>query len=143
MSQQLRRLGCIVHVASHGLEALGFLETTSFHRSTPGEPTPLSAVLMDIEMPQMDGLTCTREIRKLEKTGVFTRPIPIIAITANARNEQIDSAMAAGVDDLITKPFRIPDLVLRVEMLLTRPVSFECGSHSIRIWHQLPRRRVE
>lgn len=48
-------------------------------------------------MPVMDGLTCTKEIRRLEKEGKFSRHIPIIAVTANARGEQIKTAMEAGM----------------------------------------------
>lgn len=57
----------------------------------------VSVILMDLEMPVMDGMSCTREIRRLEGEGVLTQHIPIIAVTAYARREQVANAKAAGV----------------------------------------------
>jgi PAS domain S-box-containing protein len=57
----------------------------------------VSVILMDLEMPVMDGISCTREIRRLEQAGVITHHIPIIAVTAYARPEQVENAKAAGV----------------------------------------------
>jgi CheY-like chemotaxis protein len=70
-------------------------------------------------MPVMDGLTCVRRIREYEATGQIISHIPVIAITANARSEQINIAMEAGMDTVVTKPFRIPDLVPRMQSLLS------------------------
>jgi len=70
-------------------------------------------------MPVMDGLTCVRKIREHEATGHILSHVPVIAITANARSEQINIAMAAGMDTVVTKPFRIPDLVPRMQSLLS------------------------
>ncbi|KAK5000384.1 hypothetical protein LTR66_000741 [Elasticomyces elasticus] len=78
----------------------------------------LSVVLMDLEMPVMDGLTCVRHIRRLETTGQLRSHIPVIAVTANARSEQIATAIEAGMDKVVTKPFRIPDLVPQMERLV-------------------------
>ncbi|KAI0096682.1 hypothetical protein F4776DRAFT_651482 [Hypoxylon sp. NC0597] len=100
--------GCVVEVANHGVEALEKLQQTN----RAGGQFPLSLILMDIEMPIQDGLTCTRRIRELEKAGRFKGPrIPIIAVSANARMEQILEAKAAGCDDVLVKPFRIPELI--------------------------------
>lgn len=101
MAQQLRRLGCIVEVADHGLDALSFLATTTFYRASRN--VPLSIVLMDLEMPVMDGLTAVRRIRKLEQTGEIVRHVPVIAITANARSEQISTALEAGMDEVVSR----------------------------------------
>ncbi len=65
----------------------------------------ISVILMDLEMPIMDGMSCTRKIRRLESEGVITRHIPIIAVTAYARPEQIDNAKAAGVVSLYCAPY--------------------------------------
>jgi CheY-like chemotaxis protein len=93
MSQQLRRAGCIVHVANHGLECLEFLDKSTFC----GQETPLSIVLLDLEMPTMDGLTCIRHIRERQLSGSILWPVPVIAVTANARSEQIHFAIEAGM----------------------------------------------
>lgn len=130
LSQQLRKAGCTVHVANHGQEALDFLRRTGFWASnseespdqpdnTPVSPIDLHVVLMDVEMPVMDGLTCSRRIRQLEKSGDILGHVPIIAVSANARSEQMAQAREAGIDDAIAKPFRIPELVLKIEALIT------------------------
>lgn len=94
-----------MHVANHGGEALDILRKSNYwnHQADTENTTPeserigLSVVLMDQEMPIMDGLTCTRKIREFEKEGKFVRHVPVIAVTANARNEQIETAMSAGM----------------------------------------------
>ncbi|TIA10946.1 hypothetical protein D6C80_07791 [Aureobasidium pullulans] len=117
MSQQLSRLGCAkVHVANHGLEALNFLSTTTFCN---GE-VPLSIVLLDVEMPIMDGLTCARRVRELEKLQEINRHVPICGITANARTDQIASCIEAGMDEVVTKPFRMPQLIPRMLALVDK-----------------------
>lgn len=123
MSQQLKRLGCTVYTADHGLEALAFLSKTTFFASQ--DRVPLSLVLMDLEMPVMDGLTCVRRIRQLQRTQEIIAHVPVIAITANARGEQIETALEAGMDDVVTKPFRIPDLVPRMQALVSRTAALD------------------
>lgn len=88
---------------------------------TPGAtPTkfPLSLILMDVEMPIQDGLTCTRQIRQFEQQGqILGGHIPIIAVSANARLEQILEAKAAGCDDVMIKPYRMPELVEKMRVV--------------------------
>ena len=72
---------------------------------------------MDKEMPVMDGLACTSKIRDMERKGELRRHVPIIAVTANARSEQIATLLAAGMDDVVSKPFRIGELVPKIEEL--------------------------
>lgn len=57
----------------------------------------LDIILMDWQMPVMDGLTCSREIRRLEAAGQVTGHVQIIATTANAREEQVKTALASGI----------------------------------------------
>ncbi|KAH7116911.1 histidine kinase [Dendryphion nanum] len=113
---QLRKAGCTVHVANHGLECLEFLERSWFWRETktPSHKLPLSVILLDQEMPIMDGLTCVRRIRAMEETGELTARIPVIACTANARREQVVESLEAGMDTIVTKPFRIPNLIPKI-----------------------------
>ncbi|KAI4781493.1 hypothetical protein E4T52_03577 [Aureobasidium sp. EXF-3400] len=119
LAQQLRKTGCgKVHVADHGLDALEILSTTTFHRSSGVEQIPLSVILLDVEMPIMDGLTCARRIRELERAKEIVRHVPIIGITANARVEQIASCIEAGMDEVVTKPFRVLDLLPRMLALV-------------------------
>ncbi|KAK0651011.1 aerobic respiration control sensor protein arcB [Cercophora newfieldiana] len=115
--KQLRKHGCAVSVANDGIECLGFLETTHF--LAPGG-VDLSVILMDLEMPNMDGLTCVREIRRMEKEGrmVGGRKVPVVAVTANVRDEQIANARGSGMDDVVSKPFRIEELWGVLERLL-------------------------
>ncbi|KAI9824621.1 MAG: hypothetical protein M1832_001711 [Thelocarpon impressellum] len=96
LQKQLRNLGCVAHVVNHGGEALDRLRRTKFWRGGENDE-PLCVVLMDLEMPVMDGLTCTRKIREMQATGEISRHVPIVAVTANARLEQIDFALAAGM----------------------------------------------
>lgn len=128
MSQQLQRFGCVVHVANHGLEALNFLQQTTFFggpSSSSATPIPLSVILMDVEMPVLNGLDSARRIRQLQKEGKVKGHVPIIAITANARTEQIKTALEAGVDDVVTKPFRVSDLVPRMRELVEKTARAE------------------
>lgn len=62
----------------------------------------------------MDGLTCTRKIRELEANGSIDGHTPIIAITANARDDQLAVALRSGVDEVVTKPFRLPMLIAKI-----------------------------
>ncbi|KAI7545428.1 hypothetical protein KC317_g15719 [Hortaea werneckii] len=114
MSQQLRRAGCVVHLANHGEECLSFLQQTTFCESA----TRLDIVLLDLEMPTMDGLTCIRHIRQRQAEGRISAHVPVIAVTANARSEQISVAIDAGMDSVVTKPFRIPELVPQMRNLI-------------------------
>lgn len=149
LQRQLQLSGNNTFVANHGGEALVELSKSRFWNQevaatddaasalpksdkrpasggTDGAPDGaennrnISVILMDLEMPVMDGMSCTREIRRLEDAGVITRHIPIIAVTAYARPEQVESARAAGVDDVISKPFRLPELLPKIEELVLK-----------------------
>jgi CheY-like chemotaxis protein len=92
------------------------------------QPFPLSMILMDIEMPIQDGLTCTRNIRELERTGkIKGGRIPIIAVSANARMEQILEAKEAGCDDVLVKPYRMPELLERMRSVMERVARLAAG----------------
>lgn len=95
LSKQLKGAGCVVSVANHGGEALAFLEKSRFW--VDGGTEELSVILMDLEMPVMDGLTCVKRIRELQRTGQICGHVPVIAVTANARSEQIATAKDSGM----------------------------------------------
>lgn len=120
MSSQLKKQGCIVHVADNGLEAIHFLRTTTFAKDVGPQGVPLSLILMDLEMPVMDGLTAIKRIREMQRTGDLVRPVPVIAVTANARLEQVMLAKECGMDDVVTKPFSVSRLMTQMRTLISK-----------------------
>ena len=96
LAKQLRKAGYVLTIANHGQEALEAIEKTALWSGNTGVGG-LDVILMDVEMPVMDGLTCTRRIRELQKTGQITKHVPIIAVTANARREQVETSLNAGM----------------------------------------------
>lgn len=97
LQRQLRNWGNNTFVANHGKEALQTLQRSRFWTGHEAEGMDISVILMDLEMPVMDGMTCARRIRELEREGTIVKHIPIIAVTAYARPEQIANAKAAGI----------------------------------------------
>lgn len=90
--------GFVVDTAEHGLRAIEL-----FSKSEPGY---YNAILMDIRMPLMDGLTAANNIRHL--SNVDAKTIPIIAMTANAFDDDIEKSKAAGMNAHLAKPIE-PD----------------------------------
>jgi two-component system, sensor histidine kinase len=74
-------------------------------------------ILMDIQMPEMDGLAATKEIRREEAERNLVRT-PIIALTANAMSHQVSEYTAAGMDGLAPKPIQLPQLIGAIEAVL-------------------------
>lgn len=112
LQKQLVRHGFVVHTADNGQQALDFVFGSRHSKRAAHDSTRpiLDVILMDIEMPIMNGLDCARNLRIAEGTGELTKHIPIVAVTANARPEQLRQAVEAGMDDSISKPFHIRDL---------------------------------
>ena len=86
-----------------------------FDRSEEGH---FGAVLMDMRMPVMDGLTATRKIRELDREDA--KAIPIIALTANAFEEDVKSCLEAGMDAHMSKPVDIDQLMRLLGRLLAK-----------------------
>jgi len=107
MLLSLRKMVQNIDVANNGKEALEKFATTRY-----------DLVLMDIQMPVMDGIKTTRKMREAE-VGTDSS-IPIIAITANALPGDREDCIAAGMDDYISKPFKIDVVLEKMTKLLTR-----------------------
>ncbi|KAF3010982.1 hypothetical protein E8E13_010581 [Curvularia kusanoi] len=104
-------------VANNGEEALAFMANSTWnpmHAGSTGDAAlRIDIVLCDIEMPIMDGKTCARRVRQLQQDNLLCGGIPMIAITGNARLEQVEEMRQCGFNDVVTKPYRI-DQLLRV-----------------------------
>ncbi|MCL2055746.1 MAG: response regulator [Oscillospiraceae bacterium] len=106
----LEGTGLAIDEAENGSEALGMIKA---------DPRRYDLVLMDIQMPGMDGLEATRRIRGLEDTRA--KRLPIIAMTANVFKEDIEKCLEAGMDGHIGKPLNIDELMQVLKDYLTRP----------------------
>ncbi|KAK3617808.1 hypothetical protein LTR56_025042 [Elasticomyces elasticus] len=127
LARQLQKAKCTVSVANHGIEALEVLDSATCRRrshantSSAGDHAhsrQIEVILMDVEMPEMDGLQCTRRIRELESEGKITRHLPVIATTANVRQEQKDEALSAGVDSVLSKPFTVSEVLAKIREVI-------------------------
>jgi CheY-like chemotaxis protein len=99
----LQQMGYRADIASNGIEAIECVERQTY-----------DVILMDVQMPEMDGLEATRRIRDLTGFGNLSglRKQPrIIAMTANAMQGDREMCIAAGMDDYISKPIRVNELV--------------------------------
>jgi len=106
----LGRLGFDVIRAADGDEALRLAAPA------PGAPPPFDLILMDLKMPGLDGLEATRRLRRLEAER-GSPPTPIIALTANALEDERRACKAAGFDAFLVKPFDFGDLAGEIERL--------------------------
>ena len=102
VNEILQELGFSVAIAESGNEALSLFKSR-----------PYDLVLMDCQMPGMDGFEASQRMRQLEQQ-LGRAHTPIIALTAAAREEEFDRAMASGMDDFMTKPFDTLQLERRI-----------------------------
>jgi PAS domain S-box-containing protein len=105
VSMLLKKSGMTVEIVNNGKEAVEQLSKARYE-----------LVLMDVQMPEMDGLTATRVIRSPD-SEVLQHDIPIFAVTANAMIGDRESCLAAGMNDYMPKPFRIPDLIAALKRM--------------------------
>ena len=104
----LAKLGYQVLVAAHGAEALEVLEQE-----------PIDLILMDCNMPVMDGYEASRRIRN---NGRWPE-LPIVALTANALSDERERCRAAGMNDYLAKPFRREELAVVLDTWLPDEVN--------------------
>lgn len=115
--RMLELWGCDVDVAEDGIEALKALESGSY-----------DVVLMDCQMPELDGYEAAREQRKRELLKGAPR-VPIIALTANATTDDRSACLEAGMDDFVSKPFR-PEQLFEVLSRWARSMSLRPASNA-------------
>ncbi|MCX4239450.1 response regulator [Paraliomyxa miuraensis] len=106
----LRKLGCEVDLATNGQEALERIERSSY-----------DLVLMDVQMPVLDGLATTRALRERERGG--PRHLPVVAMTAHTMSGDRERCLDAGMDDHVGKPVHL----LALEQVLARRVPSRTG----------------
>jgi signal transduction histidine kinase/DNA-binding response OmpR family regulator len=107
----LRKLGLQADAVADGAKALTAIQTI-----------PYDLVLMDVQMPEMDGLEATRQIRAPHSTAL-NRNVPIIAMTANAIQGDRELCLAAGMNDYISKPVNLNTLAEAINRWLPRDSS--------------------
>jgi len=102
----LQQMGYRADLASNGIEAIQSIERQTY-----------DVVLMDVQMPEMDGLEATRQIASRWPPGERPR---IVAMTANAMQGDREMCIAAGMDDYLTKPIRVDQLVEALDQTAAR-----------------------
>ncbi|KXT11729.1 hypothetical protein AC579_5034 [Pseudocercospora musae] len=109
--RKLESKGFNVTTANNGEEAVQSVRDAP--KLSSGDKGAFNVILMDQEMPKMNGNTATRAIRDLEARGEIER-IPILGVTANVRGAQQDEMLTSGMDDVISKPYKIQDMVNKI-----------------------------
>lgn len=111
---QLQKLGCHVETLNNGAEAVAAIQHT-----------PFDVVLMDCQMPEMDGYTANRLIRRWEQQAAHRdySPLHIIAATANVMKGDREKCLDAGMDDYLGKPVDINEL----KAMLSRATNHSTG----------------
>ena len=109
----LSQAGITPHIVENGAEAV-----EAWREGAVDGPWDL--ILMDVQMPVMDGPTAARTIRAEERAGGRS-PVPIIALTANVMTHQIDDYRQAGMETFVAKPIQVEALLAAIQMALTDP----------------------
>jgi CheY-like chemotaxis protein len=105
----LEKAGHAVHHVTSGLQLLSLL----------GSRKKFDLAVMDVEMPELDGLETTRRVRAMERKSGSAPHLPILALTANARPENYLECMAAGMDGHLSKPFDRQDMEEAIAKILS------------------------
>lgn len=118
LSAQLQKAGHRCEMAENGREALEKIESGSF-----------DMVLLDVVMPEMDGLTCVRKIRETYNA----MDLPVIMVTAKGETEDVVQALESGANDYVTKPLDMPVVLARVQTQLSLKRMAELKDEFLRI----------
>ena len=110
MKAMLHVLGCDVDIVANGQQALDVLINSHY-----------DLVLMDCQMPEMDGFEATTRYREHEKIHRLAR-IPIVAVTASVLSDERAACLASGMDDVLAKPFKRKELAAMLERWLKKPL---------------------
>ena len=111
MKAMLHVLGCDVDIVANGQQALDVLMNSHY-----------DLVLMDCQMPEMDGFEATSRYREYEKAHHLPR-IPIVAVTASVLTDERAACLTCGMDDILTKPFKRKELAEILERWLKKPAA--------------------
>jgi CheY-like chemotaxis protein len=118
LRRQLQSRGFEVFTANNGQEAIDAVaKRGQIANNNPNDRNFFDIILMDQEMPIKDGNAATQEIRQLQQEGKAGYS-HIIGVSANVRTEQTNSMREAGMDDVISKPFKVDDLVKRIKSII-------------------------
>ncbi|KAI5357937.1 Putative PAS domain, signal transduction response regulator, receiver domain, CheY-like superfamily [Septoria linicola] len=115
--RKLEAKGFNVTTANNGQEAVDAVRDAP--KPSSGDKAAFDVILMDQEMPIMDGNTACKKIRALETDGVVEH-IPMLGVTANVRGAQKDEMIRSGMQDVISKPYKIEDMVDMIESVVNR-----------------------
>ena len=121
MEKLLARRGHRVRLATDGLEALALARQGAF-----------DLLLLDVQLPELDGFEVVRAIRELERNA--GGHLPVVALTARSKAEDRERCLAAGMDDFLTKPVSAADLLAAIDRLVpahgvSRPTPADAGEH--------------
>lgn len=117
LARLLKTLKCDVVTSVDGSDCLNKIDGLVKEGAYP----PVDLIFMDLEMPIMDGLTATRKIREAEASGVYDgAAVPIVAVSANARQVYADLSTEAGMNGFLRKPYSKAQLSEVLETFISR-----------------------
>lgn len=119
LNRQLKRHSFDTLTADNGEVALSILHRSTWWHEPVPDPVHISIILCDLEMPVMDGWTFVRRVRNMQRTGELESNIKMVAVTGNARSEQVRAARDAGFDDIVCKPYSIATLVPLIHEMIS------------------------
>ncbi|WP_315853068.1 PAS domain S-box protein [Gimesia fumaroli] len=109
VTELMQQLGCMCDTACNGLEAVKAVQQRKY-----------DLILMDCQMPELDGFEATRKIRELESEGRLKGHIPIVALTANAIKGDRERCFEAGMDEYLSKPVQKNQIINVLERILSQ-----------------------